>query len=129
MNITVEVTTLDSEGNPIDKGCYKQIDPTGDEYMTKERKDRYEKLLGNGKAWISVPYIETQGGPGFSSVKAGVEIQIHCDQNSEVVREAADMLMADCLEIVDNHIYKAYDILLTHRDELNQKLEERGWSE
>ena len=123
MSITVEVETLDLNGNPIEAGCYKQFDPTGG-----SMEDRYQEVLGDGKAWVSVPVTEKQGGPGYSSVMVGVEICIHCDQNSERVREVADMLIADCLEIVDSHINNAYGILLNHREELNKKLEEDGWN-
>lgn len=128
--ITIEVETLDLKGNPIEAGCYKQFDPTGGMNMVKKNTgDRYREVMGDGKAWVSVPVTEKQGGPGYSSVMVGVEICVHCDQNSETVREVADMLIADGLEIVDSHIGSAYDILLTHRDELNKKLEEGEWNE
>lgn len=126
--ITIEVETFDLDNNPIEEGCYKQTDPTGGVNMVKKRVgDRYAEVLGDGKAWVSVPVVETQGGPGYSSIKVGVEIQVHCNQDSETVRKVADMLTADALEVVDNHIYNAYDILLTHRDAMNKKLEDGGW--
>ena len=126
--ITIEVETFDLDNNPIEEGCYKQTDPTGGVNMVKKRVgDRYAEVLGDGKAWVSVPVVETQGGPGYSSIKVGVEIQVHCNQDSKTVRKVADMLTADALEVVDNHIYNAYDILLTHRDAMNKKLEDGGW--
>tara|TARA_Y100000310_G_scaffold283740_1_gene305961 strand:+ start:113 stop:502 length:390 start_codon:yes stop_codon:yes gene_type:complete len=127
--ITIEVETFDLQGNPIDAGCYKQYDPTGGVEMVKKKTgDRYREVLGDGKAWVSVPVVETHGGPGYSSIKVGVEICLHCAQDSEIVREVADMVIADGMEIVDNHIGNAYSILLNHREELNKKLEEGGWN-
>ena len=123
--IRIEVETL-VDKDPIDEGCYVQSDPIGGLGVVKKRsEDRYEAILGDGKAWVSVPVIETQGGPGYSSIKIGVEIQVHCDQKADTDREVADMLTKDALEIVDTHIYNAYKILLQHRDAMDEELEKQ----
>lgn len=115
--IRVEVETVDDRVSVL-AGCYVLIDPTyGDALLKKE--DNYAALLGNKQAWVSVPVVETQGGPGFSSIKVGVEISVHVDQNETAIKRASELLIQEGLMFCDEHIRNAHAMLCAHRDDLD----------
>lgn len=126
--IRIEVETL-YDGEPVEKGCYVHFSPFGGADMVKKKVDTYQRILGDGLARVTIPLQEKQGGPGYSSILVGVEISVACDQNEDIINEVSDILMAGTMEIVDRHFRSAYEMLLTHRNELNEKLEEAGWSD
>jgi hypothetical protein len=116
---SIEIEVIDTDGYFIEAGCITKSDPLGGpEVVKKNSPDKYKEILGNGKATVEIPYIETIGGPGYSSVKVGLVVRVHCDQNSETVRAVADMLIKDAIQTVDDHVDWGYKVLLSHVERL-----------
>lgn len=74
--------------------------------------DRYEKILGNGKAKVRREITETLGGPNYSSVRITVSVEITCNQDESTIQEASQMLHQELIILLEEDVGASYEKLL-----------------
>lgn len=110
------VEVWDGDGEPIADLCVKFYMTEKDLYMA----DKFTALItgGNKTAKVRREISETIGGPGYSSVKVSTSIEVTCDQSEPVIKEAAQLVLAEASILNEEGITQAYAGLLAHRKKL-----------
>lgn len=77
--------------------------------------NRYD-ILEKGDAVVRVALEEKLSGPErtYSSVTVRVEVQVTCQQASETIKTAQDILFDECTGAVERYIGPAQQMLISH---------------
>lgn len=113
------VEVWDDAGDPITDLCVKFYMTEKDLYMA----DKFTALItgGNKTAKVRREISETVGGPGYSSIKVSTSIEVTCDQSEPVIKEAAQVALAEASILNEDGVMKAFAGLLDHRKNLGLK--------
>jgi hypothetical protein len=77
-------------------------------------KDEYKQLLGDAQARVSIGMDEKIAGPHYSSVSIRVNITVSCDQETESIRRAQEMLTKEAMAYLEGHYEQAMERLREH---------------
>lgn len=113
INIVVELK--DEHGKFIPKQCTERYSANGaEEMLMTKAPDRFVSVVGDGKAKVRRALTETVGGPGYSSVRVHVEIELTCNQDFDTVHKVSEMLFNESLSILDTEVDIGMKTLIAH---------------
>jgi hypothetical protein len=75
--------------------------------------DPVKKVLGDGKARVSVSLAHKVGGPHYSSVSLSVNVSLSCGQDTDNVEEARELALAMATEFIEVNLGACYEHLTT----------------
>lgn len=77
-------------------------------------KDEFKQLLGDAQARVSIGMDEKIAGPHYSSISIRVNITVSCDQTTESIRRAQEMLTKEGMAYLEGHYEQAVERLREH---------------
>jgi hypothetical protein len=108
----VTLTTRDADGNPIAKIGDQMASYTKTEI---KQSDKYNKLVGDGLARVSIGFGEKIGGPyGYSSVDVRVNVTLTCNQDEKTLTDASHLAFQECINVADDIVDQSMTVLRNH---------------
>lgn len=77
-------------------------------------KDDFKQLLGDAQTRVSIGMDEKIAGPHYSSISIRVNITVSCDQSTDTIRRAQEMLTKEGMAYLEGHYEQAVERLREH---------------